>query len=176
VALGIIALILLALFAIQQFGGMPGSGTPHSAEAAQARIEKLERLVATRQAVAELYGDVAGTFVQRFALVEPYIPDQKPSPAGIERLIRHRLEELGPLLNLTVAAGSRQTVGEGLSEFLADIAFTARNDAQALDAAAMFSRPETGLAWDSLVVTADRHERKVTFTGKLAVLAVEPVE
>jgi len=50
------------------------------------------------------------------------------------------------------------------------------SDRQAADAILLFARPETGIAWQTLSVAADRKERRVTVTGRLVALEVDAVE
>lgn len=173
-ALGAIALALAATVALR-YGGDAG-GNARSDEAVRARIETLRRVVASRAAISAQYADVAAAFAERFAEVVTYRTKGKTRPENVVALVRGKLDALGPFQSLSIAPGTLQPTGDGMARLTVNASFTTTSDRQAVAALRLFARPETGLAWQSVTVTADRRDKHVTVSGKLLALLVDPVE
>jgi hypothetical protein len=147
-----------------------------SDDAVHARIDMLRRVVAGRTALSSQYADLAGTFALRFADVPTYQTRTRPDAKSVAAMVRDRLNALGPALSLSVVPGTEETAGGGIGRLPIDVSMTTGSDRAAIEALKLFSRPETGLAWQTVSVAADRQEHRVTVTGKVIALVVGPVE
>jgi len=174
-ALGAVALALIVAVGLR-YGPESGGVGARSDEAVQSRIDTLRRVIAARSAVTSRYADTAAVFAERFATVATYETRNKYRADAVAGLIRSRLQALGPLQNLTVKLGVESPAGEGIRRATFNVSFTAVTDKQAIDALRMFAQAQSGLVWQTLALTADRKEHRVTVVGKLAALAVDPVE
>ena len=173
--LGGVALSLVAVVALHYGLGNEGASA-RSDEAVRARIETLRRVVAGKSALTAQYAELGTSFAERFAEVASYQTKGKVRPEAIVSTIRGQLAAISSLQNLTVTQLAQTPSGDGIGRLIVNVAFAAPNDRQALEAIHLFARPETGFAWQTLSVTADRKERRVTVTGKVAALMVDPVE
>ena len=173
--LGGFALSLLAVVALRYEAGSDGAAT-RTDEAVRARMETLNRVVAGHAAIGSQYAEIGAAFAERFAEVPIYQTKGKARVDAVVAFVRTRLEAAGKFQNLTVSTGATTPAGDGIARAVVNVAFTAVNDREAAEAIRQFTQPATGIAWQSLTVTADRKEHRIGVTGKLAALMVDAVE
>jgi hypothetical protein len=94
--------------------------------------------------------------------------------AFIDRIVKRKLGDLPGDLALTI--GQEQQLADGVARVPVEISFTARSDRQATQALIALGLPETGFAWDEVSLLSDARARRVTLTGHLSALVMEPVE
>jgi hypothetical protein len=169
-----IAVSLLGVVGLRYF---PGDGAAaRNDEAVRARMETLRRVVAGGAAVTAEYAEVGTAFAERFADVKSYQTHGKVRHDAIIAIIRGEIESVGQFQNLAITPVTDSPSGDGIIRSTINVSFVSADDRKALEAIRRFGRPETGIAWQSLSVAADRKERHVTVTGKLIALAVDAVE
>ncbi len=179
VILAVVALALLGLLILRN-----EAGTDHAdrtTEAMVGRIDALRRIVDGRDQMAARYNEIAAILGERFSSLETYDPSATPDARTVEQLIRRRLGDPASMVDLTIVPTGGENANRGkpldaISHLTFDVSFATLNDRQALTAISAFARPESGMVWESLNVSADQRERKVTVAGKLAVLVIGPVE
>lgn len=171
-----IAMILAAVLAAKYLPSPSRLSGQQNKEAVQAKIQSLRRLVSSRDDIAGTYADLSADFGVRFAGVDTYVTSGHMGPSEIEQLIRKRIAELGPLQSLSILPGSAESLGDGIERLTFNVSFSTNDEHLAMAAAALFAQPQTGLAWDSLVMTAEPRSRKLAITGRVLALLVEPVE
>ena len=166
---------LFAAVAIR-YGVVDGNSATRHEEAARTRLESLRRVVAARREIAQAYDQVSAAFARRVAAMKTYQTKDKIRGEQVAALVKDQLDHLGALQNLAVAPVTDSPSGDGMVRSTVSVTFVSANDEAAGAAIDLFARPETGLAWQSLSVAADRQAHRVSVTGKVVALAVDAIE
>ena len=177
----LLSLVALGLFAAllwrREFSG-DERAAPAAAGAARpdlaAQIVTLRRLAATEEPINKAYAEQGFAYAQAMVTMETLKAKDETNRAFIDRVIKRKLGDLPGDLALTV--GEAQKLAEGVARVPVEISFTARSDRQATAALIALGLPETGFSWDEFSLLSDPRARKVTLTGRLSALVMEPVE
>jgi hypothetical protein len=177
--LGVAAAILAAALAVNEgIEWRPSQPAQRRLGADQMlkRIEVLQRFERARTDIDKAYVEVAVAYAERMAGLATFLTTKIDDKTFLESIIRDRLAAAGPYEELRMTFGVPQVFEQGVRRHLVDLSFSTLSDRQALYALATLGIPEQGMAWDSFAVAADRQQKRITITGRLTALLIEPAE
>jgi len=171
VALGLLA----ALVWRREFtGDRPSAPAARTAPDIAAQIVSLRRLEAAEDAINKTYAEQGFAYAQAMVSMETLKDKGETNRAFLDRVVKRKLGDLPG--DLALSYGQEQKLAEGVVRVPVEISFTARSDRQATQTLIALGLPETGFSWDEFSLLSDPRARKVTLTGRLSAIVMEPVE